>query len=152
MHIMARVTKTRIDRISDPAQRAVARRIGEILDIFSERFAALPPAERLVDTGPAEDDAGRVRNLVRMMALGGVVRLGVDLGLSTLALHGLGKGRTKVEELTGFHRTTVLNAMTLFNAILSDRGEFGLLVSRRYAAILKSAIAEVKATREDEAA
>ena len=137
--------KDRITKIADPRQRALAARVGEVCDLFSEHFIALAPADRLVDAGRAEDDAGRLRNLLRMLALGMVASIGRELGLAGHDLHGLGKGRTEVVELRAFHHTTILNAMAIFGALVQDRGAFGRMIAGEYQRILRACQAEVEA-------
>lgn len=80
--------KDKFSHITDIRQRAVARRVARILDLFSTGFAKMAPEERLAAFLRAEDDAARWRNLVRIPALGMVQRLGRDLGLAIPDLHG----------------------------------------------------------------
>lgn len=143
---MASTTAARaLAKITCPRQRAVARRVGEVLDVFSVGFAKMPPDERLAAFVPAEDDAGRWRNAVRMAALGMVVRLGRDLGLATNDLHGDERlrGRTQIPELRGVQRTTALNALRMCDAMLEDRADMAATAKARYATIRRSARAEV---------
>lgn len=128
-------------------QRAVARRLGDIMDLFTEHMAgAAPEGERL--TAPSEkatDGAGILRNVMRVYALGMAVRLGLDLGLETVALYGKGdRGRTEIIELRPFHGGSMTQALTNFDALRADRGEIGRLVNARYERLLKSAREEVE--------
>lgn len=143
---MASTTAARaLAKITCPRQRAVARRVGEVLDVFSVGFAKMPAEERLAAFVPAGDDAARWRNAVRMAALGMVVRLGRDLGLATNDLHGDERlrGRTQVPELKGVQRTTVLNALRMCDAMLEDRSDLGTTARERYAVIRKAAKMDV---------
>lgn len=82
------IAKDKFSHITDIRQRAVARRVARILDLFSTGFAKMAPEERLAAFLRADDDAARWRNLVRIPALGMVQRLGRDLGLAIPDLHG----------------------------------------------------------------
>lgn len=127
-------------------QRAVARRLQDIMDLFCEHLSRGEPGARFVS--PAESattGAEVVRNLTRTFALGCAVRLGLDLGLFTTELFGKGeRGRTEILDLACFHGGSVARALENFDALRQDRGEFGRMVAERYAVLLKSAQAEVK--------
>lgn len=141
----------RITKIKDPAQRAVAKRIGEICDWFSADIVKDPPAERLVvggKAGPGEN-ARRVRNLVRKFAAGAVVALCEDLGVPLRGRHGHPpKGHTEIEELRPLHPATTIQFLALFRALLLDRGDFGKLVAEKYARVVREAQAEVRAATD----
>lgn len=132
-----------------PRQKAVANRVGEILDVFSAGFAGLAREERLAAYIPAEDAGARWRNAVRMTALGMVVRLGRDLGLATNDLHGDKRlrGRTQVPELQSVQRTTSLSALRMCDAMLEDQGDMPAVARERYEFIRGRAIVEVKDAR-----
>ncbi len=144
---MSRTVAETIARITCPRQRAVASRVGQVCDLFSVGFAKMAAHRRLAEFAPAKDDAGRWRNLVRMVALGMVVRLGRDLGLATNDLHGTEslRGRTQVPELKGVQRTTALNAMRLCDAMIDDAGDVAQHARALYLKIRESALAEVAA-------
>lgn len=128
-------------------QRAVASAIQGVFDLFSEHMdAAAAIGERLKARGKADSPQEAIVNAMRPFALGAVVRLGYDLGLQPGDLYGQGKGgRTEILDLAGFHRTSIGNAVALFDALKADRGEFGLLVEARYQALLRVAKREVDA-------
>lgn len=132
--------KDRIATIEDPRQRAVARHMQEIEDVFSTGFALLAPASRcLAVEGKAATDAERWRNLMRVPMIGFAVRLGRDLGLPVRSLYGHGEGRTEIVELKGLHYGTILKALALFDAILEDKSEVASLITRRYRQIYRKA-------------
>jgi hypothetical protein len=139
-----------IGKITCPRQRAVAARVGQVLDVFSVGFARLPAARRVAEYAPAKDDPARWRNVIRMVALGMVVRLGRDLGLATNDLHGTEtlRGRTQVPELKPVQRTTALNAMRLCDAMLEDAADVPRSARALYDVIRDSARAEVAAARK----
>lgn len=142
---MAAARKDRISTINDPRQRAVARHMQEIEDVFSTEFARLDPASRcLAVEGKAATDAERWRNLVRMPMIGFAVRLGIDLGLPVRSLFGCGEGRTEIVELQGLHYGTILKAVALFDAILEDKSEVAMFIANRYRQIFRKALAEVE--------
>ena len=136
-------------KIKDPAQRVLALRMSEICDIFSERFAVLDNVDRLsAKTGRAEDRGDRVRNNLRMLALGCAVKLGTDLGCSAHALHGRGdSAATEVAELSSLHYATTHEARMLFEALMEDGGEFGRWVAERYKALVEAATLDLAAAR-----
>jgi hypothetical protein len=139
-----------IGKITCPRQRAVAARVGQVLDVFSVGFAGLPAARRVAEYAPAKDDQARWRNVIRMVALGMVVRLGRDLGLATNDLHGTEtlRGRTQVPELKAVQRTTALNAMRLCDAMLEDAADVPRSARALYEVIRDSARKEVAAARK----
>lgn len=154
-----------LSQITDPAQRVLAGKVSEVCDIFFAGFASLPPGERLLDAGKAENDEGRVRNLFRILALGAVVHLGRELDISMCDLHGMpsraepskprkGKapdpdkaransGSTQVPHLIGLHRNTCYSAQAAFVALLADKGDVAYKVEERFKSILKAAKAEL---------
>jgi hypothetical protein len=129
-------------------QRAVARRLPAIMDLFTEHMtgSGAPEGQRLIaPSEKATDGAGVLRNAMRTYALGCAVRLGLDLGLHTTALFGRGeRGRTEILELRPFHGGSVMQALANFDALRADRGEIGRLVDARYSVLLRSAEAEVE--------
>lgn len=158
-------------QIADPAQRVLAAKVSEICDIFFAGFAELEPEDRLVDIGAAEDAAGRVRNLLRILALGAVVHLGRELGIPMCDLYGqptrnkpavkrgdtperhrASTGGTEIAFLAKLHRNTCYNAQNNFMALLADTGEFAYLVEERFTKILAQAREELAALQECEAA
>lgn len=153
---MARA-KLNTAQITDPAQRVLAGKVSEVCDIFFAGFASLPPEERLVDMGRAEDAAGKVRNTVRFLALGAVVHLGRELGIDMCDLHGQPTkeavpadrrqncGSTQVPHLKGMHRNTCYNAQNSFVALIADKGDIGRLVEERFSLVLKAAREELAA-------
>lgn len=159
---MARA-KLNTAQITDPAQRVLAGKVSEVCDIFFAGFASLPPEERLVDMGRAEDAAGKVRNTVRFLALGAVVHLGRELGIDMCDLHGMPTrdtvpadrrqncGSTKVPHLKGMHRNTCYNAQNSFVALIADKGDIGRLVEERFSLVLKTAREELAALRAAQA-
>lgn len=159
---MARA-KYNASQISDPAQRVLAGKVSEVCDIFFAGFASLPPEERLVDMGRAEDAAGKVRNTVRFLALGAVVHLGRELGIDMCDLHGQPTkdtvpadrrqncGSTQVPHLKGMHRNTCYNAQNSFVALIADKGDIGRLVDERFSLVLKAAREELAALQAAQA-
>lgn len=142
--------KPRRDRaaVDCPRQRILAGYIQEIEDLFSSSFVSIPPGERLTaQAGKASTAAARFRNSVRMMALGAVVRLGLDIGLSTHSLHGHKYGNTEVIELLPLHYQTTQSACALFDALLADEGELAYFIEGRFADIRQRALAEVARLR-----
>lgn len=142
---MNRAAKSkRVDRtavIRDPVQRAVAVRVGEVLDIFSERFAAIkPPESRLVAVPGAADAPGRVRNMVRPLAIGVLVKLLLDLGCPRSQVHGWADlcGATEIVELGPLHPHSVMQCRDTVAALIEDRGEFGQMVAARYDRLLSA--------------
>lgn len=144
--------RDRYAKIQDPRQRLLARRIGEVCDVFSEHFAGVAPGKRLVvASGRAGTDASAtMRAAFRTLALGMTIALGRDvLGLPLECLHGLA-GRTEVDELRDLHRATVLLAERKFRALAADRGELGKLTAVRYRQISKSLADEYERLPLDE--
>jgi hypothetical protein len=133
------------DSISCPRQRILARFIGPICDLFSDRFMSLPPGERFL---LATRDDARVWSYTRMFAIGAVHALGKDMGLPAHAMHGrsptkgraAARGRTEIEELRPLHYGTLFDALEAFEALRKDGSEFGRLVSERYALIRRDAL------------
>lgn len=144
----ARSDAARIRAIRDPKQRAVARQIGAICDLFSAEFAALPPAERLAGRTRSTGPADRLRVATRVFAIGAVISLGKELGLPAAALHGKADGRTEIIELRGLYHNTCIHAGASFEALLRDGGAIGSTIAERYAQILRDARREVEATTE----
>lgn len=163
---MARA-KLDISQITDPAQRVLASKVGELCDIFFAGFAELDPEDRLVDVGAATDYPGRVRNLLRILALGAVVHLGRELEIQMSDLYGqptrakpsklrgetternrANAGGTQVPFLRKHHRNTCYNAQSTFCALLADTGDFAYLVEKRFNKILKAAREELAEVQE----
>lgn len=139
----------RVARIADPRQRVLARRIPEIQDLFCEHFAALPVPERLTaKPGKTARGEERLRNALRMLTLGCVVRLGLDLGCTTHALHGHRSGYTEIAELAGLHYGTTCEAAALFGALIEDRGDLGKWAAGKYKALRRAALADLAATEK----
>lgn len=126
-------------------QRAVARRLPAIMDLFTEHMAKGEVGHRLEKpTGRAKDATEVLRNVMRIYALGFAVRLGLDLGLPMTSLHGAGdRGKTEILDLLPFLGGSVVQALANFDALRADRGEVGRLVAARYEVVLKSAQEEV---------
>lgn len=126
-------------------QRAVARRLPAIMDLFTEHMAKGEVGHRLEKpVGRAGEATGVLRNVMRIYALGFAVRLGLDLGLPMTALHGKGdRGKTEILDLLPFLGGSVVQALDNFDALRADRGEIGRLVDARYKVVLESARAEV---------
>lgn len=136
--------------ISCPRQRALARRIADVCDLFSCRFAELEPGVRLLDVGRRRGGvAGPVREATRMFAVGAVYWLGKELGLPNHDLHGHGQGRTEIDELRGVHYTTLYMGQSAYEALRVDAGEFGRLAVARMNVLRASAIDEVVRTKFD---
>lgn len=134
----------RFARISCPRQRALARRIGDVCDLFSSRFADLEPAERLLDVSRARGDvAGKMRAGMRMFAVGAVFWLGKTLGLPNHAMHGYHAGRTEIEELKGLHYASLHNGLSSYESLCADKGEVAALVRARMETLRAAALAEV---------
>lgn len=126
-------------------QRAVARRLQTIMDIFCEGLSRGAVGERLTAPDKATSAAEVLRNLTRTFALGAAVRLGLDLGLLSTELFGKGiRGRTEILDLAPFYGASVHRALDNFDALRADRGEIGRLVAERYAVLLRSAQEEVE--------
>lgn len=133
----------RISDISCPVQRVLASHLTEIEDLFSQHFAGLQPETRLErQEGSADSGAAKLRNLMRMPVVGCAVRLGLDLGLTTHALHGHHAGYTEIVEMMPLHYHTTAKAVDLFDALVADRGEVGKMIATRYRAIRDAAINE----------
>lgn len=144
--------KIKVSQITDPAQRVLAGKVSEVCDIFFAGFASLPPEERLLDAGRADGAEGRVRNMLRMLAVGAVVHLGRELGIAVCNLYGKttrstegleNAGGTQVPFLVGLHRNTCYSAQAAFAALTSDRGDFGVLVEERFGRVLRAAREEL---------
>ena len=143
----------RFARISCPRQRALARRIGDVCDLFSSRFADLEPAERLLDVSRARGDvAGKMRAGMRMFAVGAVFWLGKTLGLPNHAMHGYHAGRTEIDELRGLHYASLHNGLSSYESLVADRGEVAALVRARMETLRASALAEVVASADPKSA
>jgi hypothetical protein len=160
--------------ITCPIQRAVARRVGRILDLFTDQFVHMDAEARLSAFVQAKNESERWRNLVRIPALGFVQRLGRDLGLSVVDLHGEGPatadlraqreayqakhpksrrytklrapGSTQIAELRLVQRTTAISACAMFDAVLKDGGALPLVLRAHYESILAEAKEEVSVT------
>ncbi len=126
-------------------QRAVTRRVQACCDIFSSRLTLLPKGTRFhLREGREEDARDRVRNSMRVFALGCVASLGRELGLISVELYGKGKGRTLIPELADLHNASVQHAIETFEALRRDKGEVGVAVAQRFALLVDEAKAEVE--------
>ena len=135
--------KSALDKIVCPRQRAVAARIGDLGDLFSSTFRALPYGERLTLEGAAVDGPTRVRAAMRMFLVGAVFALGKSLGLPGRALRGGQKGRTEIVDLRVVHYQTILSGHVGFEGLCHDAGEIGQLVAARFRAVRAQAVADV---------
>lgn len=145
--------KDRHAHISCPRQRALARRIGDVCDLFSSRFADIPPEERLLDVGRARAGvAGKMCAGMRMFAVGAVFWLGKTLGLPNHALHGFHAGRTEIEDLKGLHYASLHNGLASYESLCTDKGEIAGLVRARMEVLRREALAEVVSVADPKSA
>ncbi len=86
----------------------------------------------------------RVRNLMRMPALGCAIRLGLELGLKHHALHGHHAGYTEILELADLHHNTIQKARLVFDALIADKGAVGKFVRGQWTALLSRAKADAQ--------
>lgn len=144
----APVQHNRISAIACPIQRVLASHLTEIEDLFCAQFAAIDPEARFVrPPGDAGDGTERIVNLTRMLVIGCVGRLGLDIGLGSHAIHGHHAGYTEVVELKVVHWQTMKKAIEMFDALAEDRGEVGKLVASRYRQIRAAALRESDALK-----
>lgn len=143
-----------VDKISDHRQRALARVIPDICDIFG-----MEPDD-LIGRTAAETPAEMVINSHRKACTGAIIYLGLSLGIRWNALHGrpaaVGQsGETEIRDLIDAHRQSLASFRLQFCALagfpVSDEnptagppmGEIGALVRARFAPIRAAAFAEV---------
>ena len=163
-----------VSKISDPAQRILARALPDLCAIFG-----VHPAD-LVGRPASKDASELARGSVRQLALGAVATLGRALGLTWNALHARNPaadidastaspeekarlhnalrpgnmGCTEVRELRDAHRASLTNAAAQFAALTGldgseVQGEIGELARVRYQSILRVALAEMRDAGEE---
>lgn len=114
---------TPCQRIEDPVQRILARYIPRLCAIFGY------PPDRLTVRGASKTPVEFVQNSKREVALGSVVWLGRELGITWSHLHKREDeyGKTEIPELLGAHRFSLGLFATRFGALtgLGDDPETG---------------------------
>lgn len=129
-------TRAWVDAIEDPRQRAVARRIPEIMGLFGLRAADVRE-ER------AGDDASDLNaRALRMPAIGTIGRLLRGLGLKWNACS---ESTTSILDLKRIHHSTMWLAVGRAEAFAEHAGDLGLAYEAGLAAIRKRVEAEVSA-------
>lgn len=140
-------------KIDDPKQRALARRIPAICDLFGVDASML--GERSASGG---DPALVVQGGFRKFAVGAIVFLGRELGLRWNDMHGRDQGNqqpgsTQLEPLKGIHRHTLNQfheQFAVFVGLPPDNetpagkpiGDLGLYVRDRFREIWTAALAD----------
>ena len=113
----------RTPAIDDPAQRVLARHIPRLCEVFGF------PQARLTQRAPSAGPVEFVQNSLREVALGSVVWLGRELGITWSRLHDRNNkhGTTEIAELKGAHRFSLGLFATRFGALtgLGDDPETG---------------------------